>query len=150
MPTPESDNKDALETTDVQVGAQALDLNKYALTLHLEAFNHRYDLFVKAVGLYIAIVGAVVGYVTRDVGSPTKIGLSVFVAVSSVAALYACFVCWRWVRIVEKEVEAISKQVGVLPPPLYDARMVKAIAATVFGFVLAASLISLFYEYLSP
>jgi hypothetical protein len=147
LTTPESE--DTLKTTNAHVEAQALDLAKYALTLHLEAFNDRYDLFVKAVGLYIAIVGAVVGYITQDVGSPTKVGLSAFVAVSSVAALYACFVCWRWVRIVEKNVESISKRVGVLLPPLYDARMVQGIAATVFGCVLAASLMSLIYEYLS-
>ena len=147
MTTPESED---MKTTNAHVEAQALDLAKYALTLHLDAFNYRYDLFVKAVGLYGAIVGAVVGYITQDVGSSTKVGLSAFVAGSSVAALYACFVCWRWVRIVEKNVEILSRQAGVLLPPLYDARMVQGIAATVFVFVLAASLMSLFYEYVSP
>jgi hypothetical protein len=60
-----------------QMNLPNADLAIQVLKLHLDAFKLRYDLFVKAVGIYLAIVGAVIGYVTRkEVGVSTRCALS--------------------------------------------------------------------------
>src|ERR1035441_1669360 len=93
------------------------------MQMYLDVYKHHFDLFVKAVFLYFATMGATAGYVFA--GSTTrgaKIAVLLVGAALSLVAECACVVSRRWVVAVDRRVAKFAEELGVESFPFNGAR----------------------------
>ena len=106
-------------------GASETDLLKLQLTMNMDLYKHHYDLFIKAVIIFLAFVGALVGYIFQTgTNEMTKCVMSLFIALSSITGFFAGFVSRSWVTSVEKNVTEATAKLGIVMPPVSSAKRI--------------------------
>ena len=112
------------------------------LRLHLDVYRNHFELFVKAMGLYFAALGAIGGLMYRDgVSRSSQVAFSALIVSGSIIFLDGCIVSLRWVRDLEVSVRGAEMQLGIKPFPFSGANgvigvmMVVCVIFALFGVV---------------
>src|SRR2546425_12803203 len=107
-------------SADVVPSPEAL---RAQLTMYMDLYKHHFDLFVKAVVIYFAAMGAIAGYVFNDsLSSGTRVAVSSVAGIVSLLALVACVCSRRWVTTVEQHVTMMCRQLNLVPFPFSGSR----------------------------
>ena len=121
----------------------ASDTAKSQMQMYLDVYKHHFDLFVKAVFLYFATIGATAGYVfASSTTRGAKISVLLVGAALSVVAECACVVSRRWVMAVDQRVAKFAEELGVESFPFSGARNTTIVVQAVTSVFVVAALTS--------
>lgn len=109
------------------------DLSRFELETHVSLYKHHFDLFFKALILYLAVVGAVAGYVFRpEIDAMTRAALSLFAFLCSGLAIFGCRLAEAWGANTEVQMARLAQALGIpviqLSPGQRFARLVRIFA----------------------
>ena len=118
------------------------------LSLYLEIYKHHFDLFVKGTVVYLALLGAIAGYIFRaEATLASQAALSLFATAISTLAFVGCLVSGRWVAELEAVIGRIAHSLRVEPFPFSGARMVVRVVEAMCALFLVASAISVWVTW---
>jgi hypothetical protein len=112
--------------------------------MHLDVYKTHFDLFVKAMALYFAALGAVAGFMYGKDASQASQALAIVIVIGSLAFLVGCAASYSWVEQVEQSVRKAEKWLDIHPFPFSGAKGVIAamgIACAVFAVLAGLKLI---------
>lgn len=116
------------------LGTPSESLLRFQLDLYIGIYKHHFDLFIKGLLLYLAVVGASAGFMFRgDVSTQTQLLLASGVAGLSTLAVVGCIVSRRWVRDMDSTVSGITAALGISPLPFSGARRIATLMGVAAG-----------------
>jgi uncharacterized membrane protein len=99
------------------------DLLKTQMTTYFDVYKHHMEFFLKVIGLYLAVVSAIVVYVfNKDVTVPTKRLLLLLIIIGSIISSLGCFGAWLWLRKFEEEITKISNELRLSVFPFFGSK----------------------------
>jgi hypothetical protein len=102
------------------------------LDLYLGVYKHHFELFLKGLALYLAIIGGTAAYLYRDGATrDARVALWLFLFLVSALAIAGCKVSLDWVSAIEGTVTRLSTAIGLEPFPLDGAKGAKGIVTMV-------------------
>jgi hypothetical protein len=111
--------------------------------LHLDVYKTHFDLFVKAMALYFAALGAVAGFIYGKDANQASQALSIVIVIGSLAFLAGCVASYGWVKQVEESVRKAEDWLKIHPFPFSGAKGVitaMGVACAVFAVLAALKL----------
>ncbi|HZF08423.1 MAG TPA: hypothetical protein VFE33_06490 [Thermoanaerobaculia bacterium] len=112
----------------------------------MEVYKHHFDLFLKAVALYFAIVGAVAGFMYRDsFPLSSQRALSVLIAFLSVVTMMGCWMSFRYVKRLRDLVSALASDLRLKDFPFTGALSVSGLFSWTAGAIAVLALLNAFY-----
>jgi hypothetical protein len=130
--------------TDQQEIARRNDNLLEQMRLHLDAYKTHFDLFVKAMALYFAALGAVAGFMYGKDANQASQALSIVIVIGSLAFLAGCVASYGWVEQVEQSVRKAEDWLKIYPFPFAGAKGVisaMGVACAVFAVLAALKLL---------
>jgi hypothetical protein len=113
------------------------------MELFLEIYRHHLELLIKAVVVYLAIVGAAAGYVFREGTTPgSKAALSMVVAILSMVALVGCHWAVGWVKGFNGTVDRIADRLAAERFSFSGLSMMLRIVECLCGVIAAACIVN--------
>jgi hypothetical protein len=123
--------------------ARETDLLKMQLSIYIDLYKHHYDLFLKAAGIYLAVVSVLAGYMFRaDVNFVTKCALSTIVSIAALIGFLGGRLYKEWLTSTEISVGNISDKLGIAPVVFIQTKKVITIEQVVSVLLFAASLLN--------
>jgi len=102
-------------------------------------YKHHFELFLKGVAIYVALIGGSVAYgFHRDATPEIRSILMTFLAAVSVLAIYGCWTSFSWVSEIEVVIKRVSASISSEPIPLWGAKRI--VSAVLAGAVLVLAL----------
>jgi hypothetical protein len=109
-------NEGRLEPYVVQDRLDKTDILKTQLNMYMDLYKHHYELYIKGMVIWLAVIGALAGYIFRpDIDMSTKCALSVFISVCSINAFFGGVLSKRWVNRTEEALAEIWAGLGIKP-----------------------------------
>lgn len=106
------------------------------LKTYLEIYRHHFDLYLKAIALYLGVVGATATYIFQEgVNGQTRVALSVFITVVSLGSVAGGYVSRGWVMEIEKRAHSLSAELSLDQFPFSGAKGVIHVMVTLSGVV---------------
>lgn len=124
------------------------DTRKFELALYLDLYKTHYDLFLKGVAVYLAIVGAIATITFQNInGARTlKCVLSLFICACSLLAVAASQVCRLWVAETQTHLHRICASLHIPVVSLQSARRIGTLVLFLaVSFVVASIFIFLWF-----
>jgi len=119
------------------------DLLKMQLSIYIDLYKHHYDLFLKAAGIYLAVVSVLASYIFRaDVNFATKCALSIIVSIAAIIGFLGGKLYIEWLTSTEKSVSDISNKLGIVPIVFIQTKKVIAIEQVVSVVLLVGSVLN--------
>ena len=117
------------------------------LRMYVDLYKHHFDLFVKGYVVYLAIIGAVAGFVFRPETDPlTRMLLLAFAVLASVLATAAWVTAIVWSGAFAAEVLVVCRRLGDVRIPMFGTRVI-LILGTLGSLALTAGGIYLLAKY---
>jgi hypothetical protein len=115
------------------------------LELYLEIYKHHFDMYLKAVALYLAVLGGVLAYLFRaETSAADRRILASFIVLLSVGAVVGSLLSRRWVIDVQRIHHAIAADLGYPLFPFTGATRIVILIMSLCGLVGAAAIAFLF------
>jgi hypothetical protein len=106
------------------------------LELYLDIYKHHFDIYLKAVALYLAVLGATLAYLFRaETKDADRAILALFIVFLSVGAVAGSLFSRRWVVDVQRIHHGISSHLGYPPFPFTGAIRVVTLITSLCGLV---------------
>jgi hypothetical protein len=125
----------------------SVDLSKWQIGVYMETYRHHWEIFIKAVILYFAVIGSVVGYVfgVSAASHSSRRVLALAASIVSVFAMWCCVVSYAWVSYLERLLEQAWRSLGLEPFSLLAAKRIITVAMVLsVGFFVAGLMAYLF------
>ena len=117
--------------------------------IYFKIYKQHFDLAVKGFALYLAVLGAVVGFIFgTETGYENRITLIVATIIGSCAAFAAAIVSKRWVLDLEATLNKMTGQLGLVPFPFSGAKGIASVAMWVI-IIFAVAGAAILYVLLS-
>jgi len=114
------------------------------LSIYIDLYKHHYDLFLKAAGIYLAVVSVLASYIFRaDVNFATKCALSIIVSIAAIIGFFGGKLYIEWLTSTEKSVSDISNKLGIVPIVFIQTKKMIAIEQVVSALLLLGSLLNI-------
>lgn len=111
------------------------------LKLLLDIYKHHFDLFLKAMLLYLAAVGAIASFIFSGASNSAaivRLTLAFGIPCGSIIALVGCLVSNRWIMRVEKICNDLTDKLEVPLFPFSGARqVVRTMIAAIVAIAIA-------------
>lgn len=118
-----------------------IELHKYNLTMRVDIYKTHFDLFVKGVALYLAIVGAIAGLIFQPSATgTTRSALALFVGLCSGLGVAGSRIGIAWTRAAQADMDQISDALGITRLSLIPASRIATLALTLSSCLLALSI----------
>jgi len=112
----------------------------------LEVYRHHFDLFLKAVALYFAIVGALAGFIYRDnMPLASQKSLSILISLLSIVSILGCWLSRRYVKALQTLVDTIARELHIKDFPFTGALNITALFAWTSGVLVIIALFNAFW-----
>lgn len=112
----------------------------------LEVYRHHFDLFLKAVALYFAIVGALAGFIYRDnMPLASQKSLSILISLLSVVSLLGCWLSRRYVKTLQALVGSLARELHIQDFPFTGALNITSLFAWTSGALAIIALLNAFW-----
>lgn len=117
------------------------------LRIYVDLYKHHFDLFVKGYVVYLAIIGAVAGFVFRPETDPmTRRLLLAFAVLASALATAAWITAIIWSGAFAAELLAVCHRLGQVRMPVFGTRII-LLLGTLGSLALTAGGIYLLARY---
>lgn len=117
--------------------------DKDQMSMYVDVYKHHFDLFVKGVFLYFAVMGAAAGYVFGSATSRgSRIAVLLMASAISLVAQSACVVSRKWVRAVAMRVEKIAERLNIDAFPFDGAASITVVVQVVTTIFALAGLVA--------
>jgi hypothetical protein len=102
------------------------DLLKWQVELYVDTYRHHWEMFIKAITLYVVAMGAIGGYVFgASAGDPSlRSVIALAASVVSVFALWCFILSYRWVQYADVSLNGAMRSLGL---PDFSLRVAKQI-----------------------
>jgi hypothetical protein len=108
----------------------------------LDLYKHHFDLFLKALAGYLAVLGFIGSSLCGSVATQeTRIVLSSLISVASLGGIAGAVISIKWVRALRARMLKICQLLGVEEPPLQSAEHIVTGALCVFVLFLIGGIV---------
>jgi len=112
----------------------------------LAVYQHHFDLFLKAVFLYFAIVGALAGFIYKgNLPIASQKTLSVLIGLLSIVAMLGCWMSRQWVKKLRVLVDTVARELHIQEFPFNGALSVAGLFAWTAGALTILALINAYW-----
>jgi hypothetical protein len=90
----------------------------------IDLYKHHFDLFLKGVAGYLAIIGFIAGAITKAPSRSNRIALFGLISVVSLFAFVGSVISWNWVRVMRDGMHDLCKTLDLVEPTLSPAERI--------------------------
>lgn len=122
-----------------------IELLKMQITIYVDLYKSHFDFFIKGVIVYLAMVGAIAGYIFRsDITASTRYSLGALASLLSLIAFFATQTSIDWQKDTEKRIAVVSNELGIDPISFTHSKRALMIVEAMCVFLFISGLLIIF------
>jgi hypothetical protein len=116
----------------------------YQLSLLIDVYKHHFDLFIKALALYLGTCSIISGFIFQnEVSFELKLVLSILIQLASILVVLGCYISIKWIEDIESIVKSIEDMLDIQHFPFSGAKRVVILMMMVSIFIFTINIINI-------